>query len=54
MQKIAYLAMDLHAKNCTLGKMDDHGSFKGNIAFSTCEKNVIMALKSIKASWISA
>jgi len=48
MKKIAYLAMDLHAKNCTLGKMDADGSFKGNIEFSTSEKNIIMALKSVK------
>jgi transposase len=48
MKKITYLAMDLHAKNCTLGKMDDDGSFRGNIEFPTSEKNIIMALKSIK------
>lgn len=49
MQKIAYLAMDLHAKNFTLGKMDEHGSFKGTIDRPTSEKNIIIALKSVKA-----
>jgi len=49
MKKIAYLAMDLHANNCTLGQMDDDGSFRGNIEFSTSENNIIDGLKSIKA-----
>lgn len=48
MKKIAYLAMDLHANNCTLGQMDDNGVFGGNIEFSTSEKNIINALKSVK------
>lgn len=49
MQKIAYLAMDLHAKNFTLGLMDKHGTFKGSIDFATAENNIIAALKSVKA-----
>lgn len=49
MRKIAYLAMDLHANNFTLGQMDDNGSFRGNIEFPTSENNIIHALKSIKA-----
>ena len=49
MKKIAYLAMDLHANNCTLGQMDDGGSFLGNIEFPTSENNIIDGLKSIKA-----
>ena len=49
MKKIAHLAMDLHAKNCTLGQMDDDGSFLGNIEFPTSENNIIDGLKSIKA-----
>ena len=49
MKKIAYLAMDLHANSCTLGQMDDDGSFLGNIKFSTSENNIIDGLKSIKA-----
>ncbi len=49
MKKIAYLAMDLHANNCTLGQMDDGGSFLGNIEFPTSENNIIHGLKSIKA-----
>ena len=43
MRKIAYLAMDLHANNCTLGQMDDDGSFRGNIEFPTPENNIIHA-----------
>ena len=49
MKKIAYLAMDLHANNCTLGQMDDDGSFLGNIEFPTSENNIIHSLKSVKA-----
>lgn len=49
MKKIAYLAMDLHANNCTIGKMDDRGSFRGNIEFRTSENSIIHALKSVKA-----
>jgi len=49
MNKIAYLGMDLHANNCTLGHMNEHGKFIGDIEFPTSEKNIIHALKSIKA-----
>jgi len=49
MKKVAYLAMDLHANNCTVGQMDDDGSFVGNIEFPTSENNIINGLKSIKA-----
>lgn len=49
MQNVAYLAMDLHAKNFTLGKMDEHGSFKGTIDLATSENNIIIALNSVKA-----
>lgn len=49
MKKIAYLAMDLHAKNFTLGQMDDHGHFKGSVDLPTSEKNIIIVLKSVKA-----
>ncbi len=48
MQKVSYLAMDLHAKNFTLGKMDERGSFKGTVDLCTSEKNIIIALKSVK------
>ena len=44
MKKIAYLAMDLHANNCTAGQMDDDGSFVGNIEFPTSENNIINGL----------
>ncbi len=49
MKKIAYLAMDVHARSCTLGQMDDDGTFRGNLHFTTSEKNIIDALQSIKA-----
>ena len=49
MEKIAYLAMDVHARSCTLGNMDDNGHFRGNLNFFTSEKNIIHALKSVKA-----
>jgi len=49
MEKVAYLAMDLHAKNFTLGKMDEHGSFKGTVDLPTSENNIMNALNSVKA-----
>ncbi len=49
MRKIAYLAMDVHARNCVLGDMDGNGKFHGNRSFTTCEINIIKALKTIKA-----
>jgi transposase len=49
MKKIAYLAMDVHARSCTLGHMDEDGTFIGNRYFATSEKNIIDALKSIRA-----
>jgi len=49
MRKIAYLAMDVHARNCVLGDMDGNGKFRGNRSFITCENNIIKALKAIKA-----
>ena len=49
MQKIAYLAMDLHAKTCTLGHMDETGFFRGSLQLPTSENNIIHLLKSVKA-----
>ena len=49
MRKIAYLAIDVHARNCVLGDMDGNGKFRGNRTFSTCEINIIKTLKNIKA-----
>ncbi len=49
MRKIAYLAMDVHARNCVLGDMDGNGNFRGNRSFITRENNIIKALKAIKA-----
>jgi len=49
MDKIAYLAMDLHARNFTLGQMDEHGFFRGTVDLPTSEKNIMVALSSVKA-----
>ena len=49
MKKIAYLGMDVHAANCVLGHMDFDGTFIGNRTFPTSEKNIIAALKAVKA-----
>ena len=48
MKKIAYLGLDVHARTCTLGQMDDSGTFRGNRDFKTSEKNIINVLNSIK------
>ena len=49
MKRIAYLAMDVHANHCVLGEMDCDGKYKGHRPFSTSEKNIIHAIKSVKA-----
>lgn len=49
MRKIAYLAMDVHARNSVLGDMDFKGKFRGNQSFPTSEQNIINALKAIEA-----
>jgi len=49
MRKIAYLAMDVHAKHCVLGDMDFKGNFKGTQTFPTSEQNMMKALKAVKA-----
>lgn len=49
MRKIAYLSMDVHARNCVLGDMDGNGKFRGNRSFNTCEDNIINTLKAVKA-----
>ncbi|MBT8370271.1 MAG: transposase [Deltaproteobacteria bacterium] len=49
MRKIAYLAIDVHARNIVLGDMDANGKFRGNRGFATCENNIIKALKTVKA-----
>lgn len=49
MRKIAYLAMDLHARNSTLGDMDEAGHFRGNRSFPTTEKNIIHGIESVSA-----
>jgi transposase len=49
MTKVAYLAIDVHARHCVLGHMDFNGHFLGNKTFTTCEQNIIGALKAIRA-----
>lgn len=49
MRKIAYLAIDVHARRCVLGHMDFNGIFVGNKTFPTSEQNIIEALEAIKA-----
>ncbi len=49
MKNIAYLAMDVHARHCTLGEMSADGTFRGNCEFDTSEINIIEALKTVKA-----
>ena len=49
MKKIAYLAIDVHAKHCVLGHMDFNGTFIENKTFPTSEQDIIEALKAIKA-----
>ena len=48
MRKIAYLSMDVHARNCVLGDMDANGKFRGNRSFTTSENNIINTLKAVK------
>ena len=49
MRKIAYLAMDVHARHCVLGNMTAQGQFLGTKTFATSEQNIIEALKTVKA-----
>lgn len=49
MRKVAYLSMDVHARNCVMGDMNGSGDFLGNRSFNTCENNIIKALKAIGA-----
>ena len=49
MKKVAYLGMDVHSKNCVLGHLDASGNFLGNVSFQTSERNIVDALKAVKA-----
>lgn len=49
MRKIAYLAMDVHARNSVLGDMSAQGKFFGSNTFPTSEQNIIDALTAVKA-----
>ena len=48
--KIAYLALDVHARNSELGIMDERGIFKGNRNFRTSEHNIAQVLQLVNAS----
>jgi hypothetical protein len=43
MGKIAYLGLDVHARQSVLGHMDESGTFKISAAFATTEQNIITA-----------
>jgi len=49
MKKVAFLAMDVHPGNITMGKMSGQGKFEGNVEFKTSERNIIEALKAVSA-----
>lgn len=49
MRKIAYLGLDVHARNCVLGDMDSQGNHRGPRTFRTSERNLVDALKAVKA-----
>ena len=49
MRKIAYLGMDVHARNSVLGDMTNNGTFLGSRSFTTSESNIINALKAVNA-----
>jgi len=49
MGKIAYIALDLHCRSCTLGAMDAAGRFLGNRQFQTSEKQLVNALEMVTA-----
>lgn len=49
MRNIAYLAMDVHARSCTLGDMDENGNLIRTLQFPTCENRIVQVLKSVKA-----
>ncbi|MCP4552581.1 MAG: IS110 family transposase [Bacteroidetes bacterium] len=47
-ENIAYLSMDLHVNQITLGRMNFDGKFLGNRSFTTSEVNIIKALEAVK------
>ena len=49
MRKVAYLGMDVHARNSMLGDMNGAGKFLCNVQFSTSEQNIIAAIKTVRA-----
>ncbi len=49
MRKIAYLALDVHARRCVLGEMDTEGNYRGHGSFPASERTIAEALKAVKA-----
>lgn len=49
MEKVAFLAMDVHPGSITMGNMDGQGRFRGNVEFKTSERNIIEALRTVPA-----
>ena len=52
--KKVYLAIDAHARHCTLGKMSARGKFERSWTFSTSEKELIKHVEAIEAKKILA
>jgi len=45
----AYLGLDLHANSCTLGVMDESGTFQGHQKFPASEAELIPRVSAIEA-----
>jgi hypothetical protein len=45
----AYLGLDIHANSCTLGVMDESGTFQGHQKFLTSEAELIPRVSVIEA-----
>lgn len=46
----AYLGLDLHANSCTLGVMEDGGTYQGDQQFPTTESELVPRIASVEAS----
>ena len=45
----AYLGLDLHANSCTLGVMEEDGTYQGHQQFPTAESELVPRVASIEA-----
>jgi transposase len=46
----AYVAIDVHARNCVLGWRDGKGAWRGSERFETCEKELIARVAKVPAA----